>query len=185
MIKGPSKVYISADEIPGFMNVLSRLLMPHIVACVTICPGLDGEDTSYVKFEMPTRALMLLDLLKSGEGADDDHSTSESGRRVCSFADVQRAAPQFELSSSLDFIKSLLGIFSALGAVSWFPEADESLVVLDPQWLLDSMACLIREHEGEHSNLLKELTQDGQAVDLDEEIVKCGYFPIKLLEYVW
>ena len=128
---------------------------------------------------------MLLDMLKSG-AHDDGGDANPSDRSVCSFADVQNTAAKLGLGSSHEFIRDLLKIFSGLGAVSWFPKADKSLVVLKPQWLLDSMACLIREHEGKHSKLLHHLRQDQYAIPfLKEGMVKGGFFPVKLLEYVW
>ena len=94
-------------------------------------PDLNGNATKYIDFAMPTRALMLLDEL----------ITLYSERSVCSFQEVQNAAVGLGLSDNNGFIRCLLEMFSALGAVSWFPKVDHNLVVLKPQWLLDSLAC--------------------------------------------
>ena len=131
-------------------------------------PDLNGNETKYIDFEMPTRALMLLDEL----------ITLYSERSVCSFKEVQNAAAELGLPDNNGFIRCLLEIFSALGAVSWFPKVDHNLVVLKPQWLLDSLACLIREHEGHHSQLLNDLKQDKHAIPLFKEAaVHRGFFP--------
>ena len=87
---------------------------------------LNGKDTKYFLYEMPMRALMLLDMLVE----------TYSARRVCSLEDVKNAAAELGLANDDSFIQRLLEIFTALGAVSWFPKVDRSLVVLDPQWLL-------------------------------------------------
>ena len=146
------------------------------ILCSCSTPDLNGNETKYIDFEMPTRALMLLDEL----------ITLYSERSVCSFKEVQNAATELGLPDNNGFIRCLLEIFSALGAVSWFPKVDHNLVVLKPQWLLDSLACLIREHEGHHSQLLKDLKQDKHAIPLFKEAtVRSGFFPAELLKYIW
>ena len=154
--------------------------------CVRVCnPGLDGKETSYIDFKMPTRALMLLDMLKLGGNGTSDHG-SKAERSICTLEDVKNAARELDLDNGDKFIEYLLSIFSGLGAVSWFPKVDKTLIVLKPQWLLNSMACVIREHEGEHSQLLNALKQDKHAVALlMGDTVKCGAFPVRLLQYIW
>ena len=147
--------------------------------------GLDGIDTPYLKFRMPTRALMLLRMLK--RGATGGKSGHEGKRcRVCSYADFQSAAKDVGLDPSDEAIEHLLHILSGLGAVNWFPEAARDLVVLEPQWLLDSMSALIREHDGLHSQLLDHLNNDPEAIPfLKKGDVTKGIFPAKLLDYLW
>merc|ERR1719174_2318838 len=144
--------------------------------------GLDGKKTSYINFRMPTRALMVLDMVKS-ENCDAAHGGSGAIR---TFEDFQKAAKSFGLDSSREAIRYLLGIFDGLGAVKWFPQVDESLVVVRPQWLLNLISSVIREHAGEHSQLLHCLKQDKNAVPLFKEAdVKQGVFTGALLDYIW
>ena len=153
-------------------------------ACATES-DLDGVDTPYLKFRMPTRALMLLHTLKHGpkvEGA----SASGPGRRVCSYADFKAAAKDVGLDHRDEAIERLLHMLSGLGAVNWFPNVAKDLVVLDPRWLLDSMSCLIREHDGHHSQLVEHLEDDTNALPLLRKgDVKHGIFPAKLLDFLW
>ena len=142
--------------------------------------GLDGTLTPYVDFLMPISALMLLDELKSAgeEGG--------SSRRTCTFDHVRKASAELKLPSDPDAVRYMLGIFSGLGAVSWFPDLDESLVVTKPQWLLDSMGCIIREHDGLHADLLHHLEQDPDAIPLlKQSMVKQGRFSVALLHHIW
>ena len=134
---------------------------------------------------MPTRALMLLRVLKRGAAGG---KSGDNGKhcRVCSYADFQSAAKNVGLDYSDKAIDHLLNILSGLGAINWFPEAARDLVVLDPQWLLDSMSALIREHEGLHSQLLDHLNNDPKALPLLKKgDVTKGIFPVKLLDYLW
>ena len=86
-------------------------------------PDLNGNETKYIDFDMPTRALMLLDELIA----------LYCERSVCSFKEIQQAAAAFGLHNNIEFIQCLLETFSALGAVSWFPKVDHNLVVLNPR----------------------------------------------------
>ena len=105
---------------------------------------------------------------------------------MCSFKEVQDAAAKLNLRSHRVSIGHLLRTFSEMGALRWFPQVDPSLVVLDSQWLMNSMAALIREHEGEHSQLLDHLKQDQDAIPLlQEEKVRRGIFPVDLLDLIW
>ena len=128
---------------------------------------------------------MLLRMLKLGPKVDGP-GVSRSGRRVCSYAEFKAAAKEVGLDHRDEAIERLLHMLSGLGTVNWFPEAAKDLVVLDPQWLLDSMSSLIREHEGHHSQLLKHLEDDTNALPLLRKgDVKNGIFPVKLLDYIW
>ena len=139
----------------------------------------------YSELRLPLHALRLLETLKSGPDCADDDDSSTS-RSVCSFDEVQSAAAKLRLRSRRASIGHLLRIFSGMGALRWFPEVDPSLVVLDSQWLMDSMAALIREHEGEHSQLLDHLKRDKQAIPLLQEAkVRRGIFPVDLLNFIW
>merc|ERR1719174_3107818 len=147
--------------------------------------GLDGKKTLYINFPMPTRALMVLDAVKSGT-IDAAHGGSDTIRSVRTFEDFQGAAESVGLDGSREAIRYLLGIFDGLGAVKWFPQVDERLVVVRPQWLLELMSSIIREHAGEHSQLLHCLKQDERAVPLFKEAdVKQGVFTGALLDYIW
>ena len=60
------------------------------------------------------------------------------------------------------------------------------MVVVRPQWLLELMSSIIREHAGEHSQLLHYLKQDKNALPLFKEAdVKQGVFTDALLCYIW
>jgi len=108
------------------------------------------------------------------------------GKSVCTREEFRRVIAEFGLGSSPAAISYLFRILSGLGALRWFPHVDDSLVILNTQWLLDSMACIIREHDGEHSQLLQHLKQDTRAILLfKEEQVKRGIFPVALLRYIW
>ena len=147
-------------------------------------PGLDGKKTKYVDFRMPTRALMLLDAIESGAHGVGDEDGGSS-RRTCTFDDVSKAAAKLRLESHPDAIRHLLGIFAGLGAVSWFPDLDENLVVTKPQWLIDSMGCIIREHDGAHKELLDNIKADADAVQMFEEpMMKQGRFKVKFLHHI-
>ena len=144
--------------------------------------GLDGKWVPFSEFRMPVRALRLVETLKLCE----DDNGGRTSRSVCSFEEVQAAAAELGLPSSPESIGYLLRVLSGVGFVSWFPEVDRSLVVLDTQWLLSSMSSLIREHEGEHSQLLEHLKQDKQAIPLlDEDKIRRGIFPVPLLDLIW
>ena len=84
--------------------------------------GLDGVDTPYLDFRMPTRALMLLRMLKLGPKVKTG-SVSRLRRRVCGYAEFKAAAKKLGLDHSDEVVEHLLRILSGLGAVSWFPEA--------------------------------------------------------------
>ena len=134
---------------------------------------------------MPTRGLMLLDAIKTGTHGVGDEDRGSS-RRTCTFDDVRKAAAKLRLASHPEAIRHLLGIFAGLGAVSWFPELDENLVVTKPQWLIDSMGCIIREHGGMHADLLDHLKTDKHAIELFTPwMVTQGRFPVALMHYIW
>ena len=171
------------------------MVCPHAITAQALCVGptltffrdsdLQKKRVPYLNFEMPLRALMLLGALKEGRINTAD-ATSGSSRRVCSFADVQSAAAELKLDNKPDAIRYFLNVFAGLGLLTWFPKLDENLVVLDPQWLIDSMACLIREHAGKHSQLLKHLQFDQLAVPLfNQDHVRAGFLAVKLMHYIW
>ena len=128
---------------------------------------------------------MVLDAVKSGT-IDAAHGDSDTIRSVRTFEDFQRAAKSVGLDGGSEAIRYLLGIFDGLGAVKWFPQVDESLVVVRPQWLLELMSSIIREHAGEHSQLLHCLKRDKHAIPLFKEAdVKQGVITAELLHYIW
>ena len=156
-----------------------------MIARVHAQPGLDGIDRPYLDFQMPTNALMLLRVLKLGANAK---TTGESSprRRVCSYADFKGAAEELEMDHDDEYIEHLLQIFSGLGALKWFPKVTKDLIVLDPQWLLDSISCLIREHHGLHSDLLETLEEDVHALPfLQKGDLANGIVSVELLDYIW
>ena len=171
------------------------MVCPHAITAQALCVGptltffrdsdLQGVRVPYLNFKMPQRALMLLDALKEGRMNTGDE-TSGSSRRVCSFAEVKSAAAELKLDNKPEDIRYFLKIFSGLGLLTWFPKLDRNLVVLDPQWLIDSMACLIREHAGKHSQLLEALQFDPLAVTLfNKDHARAGFLAVKLMHYIW
>ena len=140
--------------------------------------GLDGIETRYLDFKMPVCCLELLEELNMTYG------------RVCSLVNVRNATKHLDLNYNDNTIRHLLTVFSKLGALSWFPDIDDTLVVLKPQWLMDSMSCLIREHGGKkynnHQQLLNTLLKDDAARPLfRKEDVCSGRVSMALLSYVW
>ena len=71
--------------------------------------GLNGKDTRYLEFEMPIKALELLDSLKHLHG------------RVCLMKDVHREAKLFALDGSHQ-VETLLEAFKDLGMILYFPK---------------------------------------------------------------
>ena len=92
----------------------------------------------------------------------------------------------------------LLKMFHQLSMVLYFPNLSgcKRLVVLEVQWLIDAMACLIREEE-HHGSLLQELLADDDSPEGDlcratptgvtwrADDIRRGWFSVKLLEYIW
>ena len=144
--------------------------------------GLDGKPTRYMDFDMPIKAVELLDSLVA------------THKRFCFLEDVYRAANLFALDDPMQ-VKRLLSAFRDLGMILHFPEVPgcERLIILDPQWLVDSMACLIREDE-HHGSLIKEL-EDDELLERDgpshhpnswtSTDIKNGIFSVELLNHIW
>jgi hypothetical protein len=88
--------------------------------------GLGGRLTPYLDFCMPLNCLLLLKVLKRDHG------------RVCSR--VQHVEPMAEsLGILTSDIAHLLRVLAELGVINYFPHIAEDLVILDPQWIMDSM----------------------------------------------
>ena len=87
---------------------------------------------------MPIKAMELVETLHDNYG------------QVCLMKDVMEKAQ--ELAFDRDEVDALMRVFNDLGMLLYFPHVGD-LVILEPQWLIDSMACLIREHEGHHRKL--------------------------------
>ena len=147
-------------------------------------PGLDGTPTRYLDFQMPIGALHMLAYLRAEHG------------RVSSMQQVYDAAEVFSFNKAE--VKLLLDMFKQLGMVLHFPEIDgcNDFIVLDAQWLIDAMSCLIRE-EKLHGSLLTELLEDDPSEEhqvwhrtptralWNEEDVKRGWFSVGLLDFIW
>ena len=147
-------------------------------------PGLDGTPTRPLNFQMPIEALHMLGFLRAKHG------------RVCSMQQVNDAAELFAFKHVE--IKLLLEMFKQLGMVLHFPEIPgcDDFIVLDAQWLVDAMSCLIREDEL-HGSLLRELLEDDPTEDhqvwhrtptgavWSEDDVKRGWFSVDLLDFIW
>ena len=147
-------------------------------------PGLDGTPTRYLDFQMPIGALHMIGYLRAEHG------------RVCSMQQVNDAAELFSFNQAE--VKLLLEMFKQLGMVLHFPEIKgcKDFIVLDAQWLIDAMSCLIRE-EKLHGSLLTELLEDDPTEDQkvwhrtptravwSENDVKRGWFSVGLLDFIW
>ena len=139
---------------------------------------LQGNPTRYMEFSMPIKALELLDSLKHMHG------------QVCLMEDVHREAELFALDGPYQ-VETLMKAFNNLGMVMWFANVSgcDHLVILEPQWLVNSMACLIRDAEL-HGSIIEEMETDevlnkSQAILWNKEDVNAGLFPTKLLDYIW
>ena len=147
-------------------------------------PGLDGTPTRYLDFQMPIGALHMLGYLRAEHG------------RVSSMEQVHDAAELFSFNHTE--VELLLQMFRQLGMVLHFPEIEgcNDFIVLDAQWLVDAMSCLIREEEL-HGSLLTELVEDDPSEDQkvwhrtptgalwNEVDVKRGWFSLDLLDFIW
>ena len=143
--------------------------------------GLDGNETLYVHFKVPSSALLLLDVMRSRGKFGDSCKVP-----VCRFHQVVKTAEYLGLDSQPDNIDNLLRLLNDLGAIMWFPDVDKDVVILHPQWLLDAMTCMIREHKGHHQTLLDDLLQDKQAFPLfEQDDIERGFFPVELMMYIW
>ena len=115
-------------------------------------PGLDGTPTRYLDFQMPIEALHMLGFLRGQHG------------RVSSMRQVNDAAAMFSFNNTE--VELLLEMFKQLGMVLYFPEVPgcNDFVVLDAQWLIDALSCLIREEEF-HGSLLTDLLEEDPSED--------------------
>ncbi|KAJ8600105.1 hypothetical protein CTAYLR_003463 [Chrysophaeum taylorii] len=91
---------------------------------------------SYVAEQIPVRWLKLVDIL-------------EEDARNRPFVSLEDAANIARTEAGLDDVEVALAKFHQLGALNWWSESDElrSHVVLDPQWLVDSISLIIRDYE--------------------------------------
>ena len=116
--------------------------------------GLDGKLVRYMEAKMPIKAVRMLAIIRQIHG------------KFCSIEDVIRQAHLFAFGRMQ--AQLLLNMFHQLGTVLHFPDLSgcKHLVVLEVQWLIDAMACLIREEE-HHGSLLKELLADDDSPEGD------------------
>jgi hypothetical protein len=133
---------------------------------------------------MPLRAVQMLGVLRDRHG------------KSCSMEQANDAAVLF--SFNREQVTILLQMFKHLGMVLHFPEVSgcDDIIVLEVQWLIDVMSCLIREEEL-HGSLLQDLLEDDPSDHLqvwhrtpngvvwNEDDIKNGWFPVGLLEYIW
>ena len=145
-------------------------------------PGLDGTSTHYRDFQMPIRAVEMLTTLRHNHG------------NVCTREDITREANLFAFDPTQ--VKLLTKMFHNLGMLLHFPDVPgcEHLVILEVQWLVNAVACIIRE-EDNHGSLLQELLADapsGQSwhvtptgVLWKPDDIRRGWFPVGLLDYIW
>ena len=146
--------------------------------------GLDGTPTRYLDFQMPIGALHMIGYLRAEHG------------RVSSMQQVNDAAELFSFNQAE--VELLLDMFKQLGMVLHFPEIEgcNDFIVLDAQWLIDAMSCLIRE-EKLHGSLLRELREDyptegrkawhrtPTGAFWSENDVQRGWFSVGLLDFIW
>ena len=147
-------------------------------------PGLDNKPTRYLHVHLPLKAVQMLGFLRAQHGD------------VCSMAQVNEAADLFAFTHPE--LKLLLEMFKHLGMVLHFPEAPggDDFVVLEFQWLINAISCLIREEEF-HGSLLRDLLADDPSENLqvwhrtpnavvwNEKDVENGWFSADLLSYIW
>ena len=147
-------------------------------------PGLDGTPTRYLDFQMPIEALHMLGFLRGQHG------------RVSSMRQVNDAAAMFSFNNTE--VELLLEMFKQLGMVLYFPEVPgcNDFIVLDAQWLIDALSCLIREEEF-HGSLLTDLLEEDPSEDQEvwhrtpteavwsENDVKRGWFSVGLIDFIW
>ena len=147
-------------------------------------PGLDGTPTRYLDFQMPLNAVRMLGFLCGKH------------QKFCTVEEVYNAATLFAFNNAE--ITLLLSMFKQLGMVLHFPEVPgcNDFVVLDVQWLIDAVSCLIRDEEL-HGSLLQDLLQEDPSKDRqvwhrtpsgvlwNENDIKCGWFPVGLLDHIW
>ena len=146
--------------------------------------GLDGKPTRYLDFKIPLKAVRMLGFLRAKH------------KKFCTLTEVNDAAEFFAFSTGE--AKLLLSIFKQLGMVLYFPEVPgcDDFVVLDVQWLIDAVSCLIREEEL-HGSLLQDLLEEDPSEDQqvwhrtpsgvlwNENDIKRGWFSVGLLDHIW
>ena len=146
--------------------------------------GLDGTPTRYLDFQMPLKAVQMLGFLRG------------KYQKFCSIEQVHAAAELFAFEDAE--VELLLSMFKQLGMVLYFPKVSgcSNSVVLDVQWLVDAVSCLIRDEEL-HGSLLQDLleedpSEDGQVwhrtpsgVFWNVNDIKRGWFSVDLLDHVW
>jgi hypothetical protein len=139
--------------------------------------GLNGVLTKYIDVLLPLTCFQLLDDLKDGF----------KERKVCSLQDAYTRGAMFGLGKGQ--VGNLLPVLAKLGAILWFPHVKgaEHLLVLHPQWVVTALACIVREHNNHHNQLLDALEGDfdDSRPHFRPEDVASGRFSVELLRYVW
>ena len=135
--------------------------------------GLDGKETLFSQFKMPSQAVKLVEALRGTYGI------------VCSVTDMLRTAHEYGFNA--DQIAVLMPVFNELGMLLYFPNVQgcEDVVILDTQLLIDTAASVLRQG-GVHGTQVKEPKEDGGIhVEWDVQDAKRGLFPVNRLEHVW
>ena len=126
---------------------------------------------------LPLACFELLHDLKDEFGA----------RKVCSKQEVFDRGISYDLST--EQVENLMPLLAKLGAILWFPHVKgaEHLVVLNPQWVVTALTCIVREHNNNHNQLLEALKRDAHdsRPNFHPEDVAYGQFTVELLRYVW
>ena len=129
---------------------------------------------------LPLTCFQLLDDLKDGKKDGLE-------RKVCSVQDAYVRAARFGLGKKQ--VMNLLPVLAKLGAILWFPHVKgaEDLLVLHPQWVVTALACIVREHNNNHNQLLDALQADmhDSRPHFRPKDVAGGQFSVELLRYVW
>ena len=142
---------------------------------------LHGKEVLFVNFSVPPSVLLLLDVMRTRGKFGHDCEVP-----VCHFDQIVKTAEHLGLDHRCEYIRNLLRLLNGLGAIMWFPNLNNDLIILNPQWLLNAMACIIREHTGHHGKLLQDLLQDKHALPLFEKAdIERGFLSVELLEYIW
>ena len=148
--------------------------------------GLDGKPTRYMDLKMPIKAIEMLASLRHNHD------------KVCKREDIARHAHMFAFDDPKHG-ELLVKMFHNLGMLLHFPNVSgcEDLIILEPQWLVNALATLIREEEL-HGSVLDELIGELGKSQSGGELyyvtnghvwhpndVKRGLFSVPLLNHIW
>ena len=98
--------------------------------------------------------------------------------RECGFP----SAPSLSITSEVDY---MLSFFHSLGAVLWFKQPGlRETIVLDPQWVIDGVTCVVREFPI-HKMEVDEFLMRGQFESQWRELTTHARLDRMLLPYLW